>query len=218
MEKCDRGVEIYKDNKVSEDYETEVKINSLGFLRKEANIKKMQEILMDTNYVDIQPDGKVLWKGRKNKDGYALINIKILPDIPEDFEGNYVVLGHRLVQELLNGGAPINAFVCHRSDIPYNLDPKDLFMGTAAQNSSIIPMHGRRIYPKGQDHWCSKLNERKVVQIVHLYYANIMTIRNIARKFRVCSHTISNLIHGRGPWAEISKVATAAALAARMSN
>jgi len=218
MKKYDDGVIVYENNKVPECHKTEVKINYLGFLNAAANRAKMKEVLMDTHYVDVRPDGSIIWKGRKNKGGYALIDIRLLPDIPDDFEGNYIVLGHRLVQELINGGAPTNALVCHRSDIPSNINPDDLFLGTHAQNAAIITMHGRRIYPKGKDHWCSKLDECKVITIVHLYYSNVKTIRNIARDFGVCPKTVSDIVHCRGTWAQVAKNATEAAIAARMGN
>jgi len=216
MENCDNGIVIYENNEVPEEYSSNLKIRDLRGLRTAENTRKLTSVLNNPDYVDIQPDGKVLWKGRKNKDGYALINIKILPDIPEDFEGSKEVLGHRLVQELINGGAPTNALVCHRSDTPSDLNPNNLFLGTFAQNSSVVPIHGRRIYPKGQEHWNAKLDENKVVQIIHLHYANVMTIRRIAKKFHVCPQTISNVVNCRGPWVAIAKVATSAALAARM--
>lgn len=219
MEKSDIGVIIYENNEVSEGYKSKQKIRDLSMLRNVANIKKMADMLTDEEFVNILPDGKVLWKGPKTSDGYALINVrKLLPDVPDTYDGGKYVLGHRLVYECLNGGAPTNALVCHRSDEPSNLNPKDLFLGTHAQNAKCIKIHSRRIYPIKQEHWGAKLDEKKVVEIVHLYYDSIMTIRNIARRFNVCSHTISNLLNGRGPWAELANRAKDAALAARQGN
>lgn len=216
MEKSDIGVKIYENNEVSEHYKSKVRINDLSMLNTPANVRKFKKIMKDETYVDILPDGKVIWKGPKHKFGYALINVrKLLPDVPDTYEGGTYVLGHRLVYELLNGGASTNALICHRSDVPSNLDPKDLFPGTHAQNSKCIKIHDRRIYPKGQDHWNSKLDDKEVVKIVHLYYNSEMTIKDIAINSGVSSNTVSNLLNGRGPWAELANRAKDAALAAR---
>jgi len=216
----DKGVRIYNNSKVPREYRHGVKIRNLGmFIDSDSkNASFWSALINNPEYVDICPDGKRLWKGRLNKDGYAVVNTKILPFVPPGFEKGIDVPGHRLSYSLLIENAPTNACVCHRSNVRNNLDPNDLFLGTFAQNSAQIKMQGRRIYPRGQDHWSAKLNEDKVVAIVHLYFSNVVTIGEIAEEFGVSRGTTSAVVNCRGPWEKVARMAKDAVIAVKMGN
>jgi len=214
----DKGVIIYNNSKVPREYRHRVRIRNLEMFIDRGNINFWADLINNPEYVDIRPDGKKLWKGKLNNDGYSLVNTKILPFRPPGFEKGITVLGHRLSYTFLIENAPTNACVCHRSNVRNNLEPSDLYLGTFAQNSGQIRMQERRIYPKGEDHWSSKLTGDKVVAMVHLYFSNAVTIGEIARRFGVSRGTTSAVVNCRGPWAAIANNAKDAALAARMGN
>jgi len=214
MTNGDNGIIIFNgNNNIPTTYRLKKRIMPLDVYDTEENRAKIEEMVHNSEFVDIQEDGKMIWVGRTDKNGYALINSKILPDRPDGDDGKTIRL-HRLMQQMYNGGAPTNAYVCHRSDNPSNINPRDLFAGTAANNSICIILHNRRIYPKGQEHWSHKITDDQIVEMIHSYYANEMSITDLADKYGIHHDHAGKIINGHLR-SYISQKAIKAAIAAR---
>jgi len=195
MENGDRGLDAFKENRIKATYKIKRPCINLEDYDTDANREVIEEITSDPEHVDISQDGKVLWKGRTDKDGYALINTKILPDRPEGDNGRVIRL-HRLLQQMFNNGAPVNAYVSHRDDNPFNISPSNLFQATAANNSMMIGLHNRRIYPKGEEHWCCKLTESQIVDIIRSHYSNEKSDVMLADEHGISKGYISRIVNG----------------------
>jgi len=214
MENGDLGVTPFKDNVVLESYRLKKNCIDMRVYDTSMNRVVIKELISNHNFVDILEDGTVIWKGRTDKRGYALISTKILPDRPEGDNGNKTIRLHRLLQQMFNNGAPVNAYVCHRDDNPLNITPSNLFQGTPGNNSLCIILHNRRIYPNGQDHWSCKIKDAEIVEMIHLHYANAMSITDLADKFNICPNYAGRIINGHVR-TYISLKAIKAAIAAR---
>ena len=200
MENGDKGIVVYKHNRIGDTYRVNRIILDLSLLNTPENRFAIQCMIHDTNLVEVLPDGTHLWKGRKDKHGYPLISTKQLPDRPVDENGRLkpakTIRLHRLLQEMFNGGAKTNAYVLHRDDNPSNVNIDNLFNGTAANNSTMIILHNRRVYPSGQNHWNCKIKDADIVEMIHLHYANAYTIRDLADMFGVSPGYAGKLING----------------------
>lgn len=214
MENGDSGVIAFKDNVVLRSF----RLKNRSFINMEdydtaENRAAVEELIRNTDYVDIHEDGTTIWKGRTDKKGYALISSKKLPNRPEGDNGKTIRL-HRLLQQMFNNGAPVNAYVCHRDDNPANITPSNLFQGTPGNNSLCIILHNRRIYPSGQDHWNCKIRDAQIVEMIHLHYANAMSITDLADKYNIHPNHAGKLINGHLR-KYITQKAIRAAIAAR---
>lgn len=195
MENGDRGVTTFKDNVVLSSYRSGRQCIDMEQYDNIENRGAVENIIYNPEYVDIHEDGRMIWKGKTDKRGYALINTKILPNRPEGDNGRIIRL-HRLLQQMFNNGAPVNAFVCHRDDDPSNISPSNLFQGTAGNNSLCIILHNRRVYPTGEDHWSCKIKDADIVDMIHLHFANAKSIKDLAAERGISSCYASRLING----------------------
>jgi hypothetical protein len=194
MANADHGTIIFKDNKVPKSLVINTKILDLSKYNNPENVEAVKAILTNERFVKIEGN-KIIWKGKTDKNGYAIISTKILPYRPEGEKIRTIRL-HRLVQELINGGAQTNAYVCHRSDEPSDINPKNLFNGTPGNNSIQVILHNRRFYPTGDDHWSVKIKDEQIATMIHLHYANAMTIKDLAATFGISVGHASRLING----------------------
>lgn len=214
MENGDRGVIPFRDNVVQGSYRINRRMIDMGLYDTAENRLYVENnILTDPSYVDIQEDGTMIWVGKTDKGGYPLINTKILPNRPDGDNGRTIRF-HRLLQQMFNNGAPVNAYVCHRDDNPANITLSNLFQGTAGNNSLCIILHNRRIYPSGEEHWSCKISDAHVVEMIHLHYANAKSIKDLASDYGISSHRASRLINGHERQ-YITQKAIKAAIAAR---
>lgn len=91
---------------------------------------------------------------------------------------------HRVAWFLKNGEIPVGMFVCHKCDNPKCVNPRHLFLGTAATNS--LDMKTKRRQAMGRRQGSAKLDERKVRSI----RASKLSGPVLARQFGVTHCTI----------------------------
>lgn len=186
--------DIYNDNQVDDGYVINQRARDLGRYNdpEGLNVKWARSILQNPIAVAIV-NGLHLWKGSKCN-GYAVINSKKLPYRPEDDDGVQIRV-HRLMYELLVRHVSVYASVCHRSRIKHCISPHDLFEGTHAENSNHEIIMGRT-YPKGEDHWASRVSTNDIKRMVHMYYSNALPVYKIAERFNITPQWTSRLVHG----------------------
>lgn len=128
---------------------------------------------------------KWIWKGCKDKHGYGVISYN-----------KKSVKVHRIIYELFIGDIPKGMFVCHKNDIPFDVTPSNLFLGTHKDNMNDRDSKGRQ--PSGEKNGLSKLKESQVLDIRNSY----LKTSELSKIYGVNRHTIS-LIKKRKTWKHI---------------
>lgn len=128
----------------------------------------------------INNNGCWLWNGARSSMGYGVTT-----------KNNKYTLAHRLSYEKEYGEIPEGLFILHICDNPPCINPKHLKVGTAKENTQDALKKGRMAY--GKRHGLAKLNDEIVKEIRKL--GKTATIISLARKYKVDSKTISNVIN-----------------------
>jgi HNH endonuclease len=123
-------------------------------------------------------------------------------------------MAHRFAWTLVNGPIPAGLFVCHRCDVPSCVEPRHLFLGTAAENSADMVAKGRsasgdrsgaKLHPqhraRGERVASSKLTTHQVEEARALYAAGVSRAA-LARNYGV-SWTSMNATIARRCWRHI---------------
>lgn len=124
-----------------------------------------------------------LWHGKKNKNGYGIIQIS-----------NKLFLAHRVSYSLFNGPFSKSLGVLHRCDVRNCINPKHLFVGTQMENNKDAASKNR--VPFARNHWNSKLSTKDILRIRSASpYPGYMA--ELARLFKVVPSHISMIISGK---------------------
>lgn len=135
---------------------------------------------------DHTTDECLVWPFAVSKRGYGRVRVK---SAGKEFTV------HRIAYEFVNGTVPQGMCVLHRCDNRRCYNPRHLFLGTNADNSSDMISKGRQCFPPinlGENHAMSKLNNDAVVEIRKL--SGVMTHRKIAERYGVHKSLISLVI------------------------
>jgi len=130
------------------------------------------------------------WRGGINQKGYGMFNVQGKPR-----------LAPRIAWGIFKGEVPAGIFVCHKCDRPLCVNPEHLFLGDQMDNMKDMISKGRArkrsLY--GEQHWCHKLSDSQVKEIIKSKDPGI----ELAFKFGVSTTTISD-IRNRRIWKHLS--------------
>jgi len=124
------------------------------------------------------------WIGNKNAEGYGRVVCK-----KESYRA------HRVAWEVYNREIPKGMLVCHKCDNPSCVNPKHLFLGTDADNSSDKVKKKRHSF--GEKHPNAKLTEIDVWKIREIYGGRELSQDKIALLFGVSQHSISLIVRNK---------------------
>ena len=116
-----------------------------------------------------------------------------------------VMLAHRFYYEKFIGPIPTGLFVCHHCDNPACVNPKHLFLGTAADNTRDMWNKGRayagfRVHPpdnsreKNPRH---KLTEGQVKEIRERYVPYKVSTYKLAKEYGVTQQNVSYIVNNK---------------------
>lgn len=94
-----------------------------------------------------------------------------------------------------------NLCACHTCDNPKCVNPYHLFLGTRADNNADMVKKKRNKSARGQGVNHSKLTEDKI-EVIRAMYASGHKQTEIAKKFGVTGHNISNIVR-RKTWKHV---------------
>lgn len=94
---------------------------------------------------------------------------------------------HRLIYRTFIGEIPVGMYICHKDGNPSNNSLDNLYAGTQSDNMKDTVKHGTCAL--------SKLTEEQVKEILSLQ--GRMMVKDIAFKFKVNRHTISDIYRGK---------------------
>lgn len=135
------------------------------------------------------PDGCILWRFRKDADGYGRIN----------FDGK-VRGAHRVAYFLHYGHWPIPCCL-HTCDTPGCVNPKHLFEGTIQDNSRDCVAKGRNA--KGTMQPQAKLTEEEVVRARQEYREGVLGFEALSKKYGVSKFAMKLAIRGNTHWKHV---------------
>lgn len=85
--------------------------------------------------------------------------------------------------------------VCHKCDTPLCINPDHLFLGTPKENTQDMIQKGRKVFPRGERHGCSKLTDLQVEEIKTLR-ASGKHLSEIAERFNISFQHVSAICRG----------------------
>lgn len=153
---------------------------SCGCLKSPSIFKRLNENIDKSS-------GRWIWTGYKIR-GYGRIHYK-----------RKLASVHRLIYELFIGEIHTGLYVCHKNDIPWDVTPSNLFLGTPKENSNDMTNKGRQV--KGSAVHTSKLKEEDVFKIKELLESGY-SISIIAKKYNINQSSI-HAIKARKSWKHI---------------
>jgi hypothetical protein len=128
------------------------------------------------------------WKLRRDKDGYASINL-----------GGNRERCSRISYQIYKGQIPNKMLVCHTCDNPPCVNPDHLFIGTHKDNMDDMVSKGKN--KKGTNNGRHKLNNNMIKEIKKLY--PIKSMPTLAKMYNVSVVNISSIIRGK-IWKHVS--------------
>lgn len=106
------------------------------------------------------------------------------------------ISAHRLAYILFVGPIPSGMQVLHSCDVRHCVRPDHLFIGTQKDNMADMIRKGREVRLRGTQFPQSKLTEEGVLNI-RSEYKKGLTMRDLARMYKVSQHTIMCLLQGK---------------------
>lgn len=143
--------------------------------------------------VNKRPDGVWEWTAYKNKAGYGWFCVK----------HGRSALAHRISWELANGPIPEGMCVLHKNDIPYDVNPDNLFLGTHSENIADMVRKNRQAggtqpgTNKGTANGQAKINELKAQAIRDLYKTGNYTQLELGALFGLSQQAIHKIVTGK---------------------
>lgn len=137
--------------------------------------------------------GCLLWLAGSNKaggGGYGVLRV--------GGRSGRTQYAHRAAWELANGPIPAGMHVCHKCDVPACVNPRHLFLGTAADNNADAHTKGRAAV--GEKHGMARLRPHDVIRIRQ----DGRPLKAIASEYRVSEATVSCIRH-RKRWASVAE-------------
>ncbi|MBW4813327.1 HNH endonuclease signature motif containing protein [Rhodococcus qingshengii] len=109
-------------------------------------------------------------------------------------------MAHRVSYEIFRGPIPDGMFVRHTLDIPNDVNPNNLILGTQADNMRDKVERGRQ--PRGSAAGAAKLDEAAVHEIRRLCAEGKTSYYQLGKAFGVSASTIRAAAIGK-TWAHI---------------
>lgn len=125
--------------------------------------------------------GCILWTGPVNEDGYGMV-----------WAFGRTRTAHRVAWQVANGPIPPGKVVRHSCDTPACINLNHLLLGTQADNVADRDDRKRRIVPRGEANWSSKLTEQQAAAI----FAATGKHRDIARRFGTSKSNVTGIKSG----------------------
>lgn len=157
----------------------------------ESKPKRLRQLTTPENFfqkVDVKEDKGACWEWKQCqlKHGYGSFCTGL---------GKVHHLAHRYAYEITYGPVPSGMNVLHKCDNPPCCNPDHLFLGTQADNIKDKLSKGRQ--PSGDRHYKSKYPEVLVRAALAAYRNGEGSQQQVADRFGVGSHTLSNAHVGK---------------------
>lgn len=121
-----------------------------------------------------------IWTGNVKDNGYGRLR----------GDGKYQP-AHRVSYEIFNGPIPEGLIVRHKTDIPLDVNPRNLELGTVADNARDRVERQRQV--RGERQFHAVLNPH-IVRVMRAAHADGRTIASLAREYQVAETTVRNVV------------------------
>ena len=137
--------------------------------------------------VDV-PDVCWLWQGSCQAKGYGRFRLR-----------GKIYGTHRLMYAAASGTNPGQLVVMHTCDVPQCVSPFHLKLATQRENVLDMVLKGRKskIVPQGEEHGGAVLTSSVVQAIRDEYAAGAALQRELASKYGVCAHGVTDIVRGK---------------------